>query len=44
MKRNLNPHTNSQLIYDNGGKNIQWRVPSISAAGKTGQAHAKECN
>ena len=33
-----NPHTYSQLIYDKGGKNIQWKktVSSISGAGKTG--------
>ena len=24
----LNPHTYSQLIYDKGGKNIQWRKDS----------------
>ena len=24
----LNPHTHSQLIYDKGGKNIQWRKDS----------------
>ena len=25
----LNPHTQSQLIYDKGGKNIQWRKDSL---------------
>ena len=42
----LNPHTYSQLIYDKGGKNIQWRkvACSISGAGKTGQPHVKERN
>ena len=24
----LNPHTESQLIYDKGGKNVQWRRDS----------------
>ena len=32
-----------QLIYNKGGKNIQWqKVSSISGAGKTGQLHVKE--
>ena len=40
----LNPRTYSQLIYDEGGKNTQWRQdsPSISGAAKTGQPHGKE--
>ena len=40
----INPHTYGQLIYDKGGKDIQWRktVSSISGAGTTGQLHVKE--
>ena len=39
----LNPPNYSQLIYDKGGKNMQWKiVSSISGAGKTGQLHVKE--
>ena len=40
----LSPYTHSQLICDEGGKNIQWKkiAPSISGAGKTGQPHEKE--
>ena len=41
----INPRTYGQLIYDKGGKDIQWRketVSSISGAGKTGQLHVKE--
>ena len=43
----VNPHTYGQLIYDKGGKGIQWRKhhhhhSSISGAGKTGQPHVKE--
>ena len=40
----INPCTYGQLIYDKGGKDIQWRktVSSISGAGKTGQLHVKE--
>ena len=33
----INPRTSGQLIYDKGGKNVQWgkTVSSISGAGKT---------
>ena len=43
MEQDRKPEVNSpiygQLIYNKGGKNIQWRkiVFSISGAGKTGQ-------
>ena len=39
----INPHTYGQLIYDKGGKTIQWREdsPSINGARKTGQLHVK---
>ena len=31
------------LIFDKGGKNIQWRkLPSVSGNGKTGQLPVKE--
>ena len=38
-------YSHRQLIYDKGGKNIQWRrVSAISGAGKDGQLHVKEWN
>ena len=39
----INPCTYGQLIFDKGGKNIQWRktASSISGAEKTGQLHVK---
>ena len=39
------PTHQDHLIYDKGGKNIQWRkktIFSISGVGKTGQLHVKE--
>ena len=41
----LNPGTNRYLMYDTGGKNIQWKkkiISSISSAWKTEQLHVKE--
>ena len=37
-----NPHTYSQLIYKEGGKNIQWTFSSISGAEKTGQQDVEQ--
>ena len=38
-----NPHTYGQLIYNKGGKNIQWRKDVFTKIGawKTGQLHVK---
>ena len=40
----INPCTYGCLIFDKGGKNIQWSkdTSSINCAGKTGQLHVKE--
>ena len=40
----INSHTYGQLIFNKGGKNIQWRkmVSSASGAGKAGQPHLNQ--
>ena len=40
----VNPCTYGYLIFDKGGKNIQWGkdTSSINDAGKTGKLHVKE--
>ena len=40
----ISPCTYGYLIFDKGGKNMQWgkTASSINGAGKTGQLHVKE--
>ena len=40
----INPHTYRHLIFEKGGKNIQWRkaISFTSGSGKTGQPFVRE--
>ena len=39
----INSHTYGQLMFDKGGKNIQWgKVSSASVVGKVGQLHVSQ--
>ena len=41
----MNPHTYGHLIFDKGGKSIQWKKTGFSTngAGTTGCYHVEEC-
>ena len=39
----INPHTNGQLIFNKGGKNIQWENVSLArGVGKVGKLHVNQ--
>ena len=38
----INPYSYNQLIFNKGGKNIQWTVSLISSVGKAGQPHVNQ--
>ena len=39
----INPHIYGQLMFDKGGKKVQWRkVSSANGVGKAGQLHVNQ--